>query len=88
MTQPKNREELKAALIAKIQRLREKGKDASGQILALTRMMAVEQDRLLRTKSNQRFGRLKARELRKAGGEFAFKRGHNGETRSTTRAKE
>lgn len=72
MTQPKNREELKAALLAKIHRLQKQGKNADGQINALTNLMRAEQERLLRTKSNERFGRKKARQFRKRGGEFAF----------------
>lgn len=72
MTQPTNREELKMALLAKIHRLQRQGKNADGQINELAAMMTAEQNRLLRTKSNDRFGRKKARQLRKQGGELAF----------------
>ena len=72
MTQPKNPSELKDALIAKIHRLQRRGENADRQIAELERMMMSQQNRLLRTLSNKRFGRRKARGFRKRGGELAF----------------
>ncbi len=59
-------------LKAKILRLQQAGQPVpQGLLTLLVRTMANEQRRQLRTLSNARFGRPKARELR-AGGELAF----------------
>jgi hypothetical protein len=73
MTQPRTPEELKAALIAKIHRLQQRGENADGQIKALMELMTAAQNRHLRVMSNKRFGKRRAKELRKQnGGHLAF----------------
>ena len=72
MTQPKNPDELRQALVAKIHRLQQQGKNADRQITELALMMMGQQKRLLRTLSNRRFGKRKARALRKKSGELVF----------------
>ena len=72
MTQPKNRSEVRDALIKKIHRLQRRGENADRQIAELARMMKAEQNQRLRILSNRRFGRKRARQLRKTHGDFAF----------------
>lgn len=72
MTQPNNRDEQRAALLAKIHRLQQAGQCADKQIAELVMLMTGEQNRMLRQLSNKRFGKRRARALKKKGGEFAF----------------
>ena len=69
MPKPKDIENLRL----KIVRFTRDGKTPpTGLVLALASLLKIEQKRYLRTMSNARFGRTKARELRRKGGEFAF----------------
>jgi hypothetical protein len=61
-------------LKAKILRLQEAGKPVPQHMLeTLVRTLANEQRRQLRTLSNARFGKRRARELRRTGGDLAFR---------------
>lgn len=73
MTQPSNRDEQRAALMAKIHRLQQAGQCADKQIAQLVTLMTGEQNRMLRQLSNKRFGKRHARALKKKSGEFAFR---------------
>lgn len=63
-------EEQRDTLIAKIHRMQKRGENVDGQIRALAVLLTGAQNRHLRTMSNKRFGRKKARDLRKAGAGF------------------
>ena len=65
-------DERREALIAKIHRMQQRGLNAERQIKALSAMMRNQQNQRLRTLSNKRFGKRKAREFKKTKGYLSF----------------
>jgi hypothetical protein len=76
-----------AKLKSRVLQLEESGQPIpDGLRNALLSALLAQQRRTLRTLSNTRFGRAKARKLRKEGGELAFlpnRRGHEGHCQET-----
>ena len=79
-----------AKLKSRALQLSESGQPIPGGLRdALLGAMQAQQRRNLRTLSNTRFGRAKARRLRQEGGELAFlpnRRGHEGRRQKTREA--
>jgi len=54
----------------RIARLVREGRDPSGHVIHLIELLKKEQDRVLRQKTNERFGKRRARELKKERGGY------------------
>lgn len=69
-----DRDTMAMNLKAKILKFQREGKDTTRLAEALVKLLQTDQQRLLRTLSNRRFGRRKARQLRKknGGSELSF----------------